>query len=172
MGYSYWESFERNSQSNVINSLHIALQKPNCASNDLETVINNGGFRFVHFQDNVLRLVNERNEILSISFPAVLDLDGNYSCIPPNFVIFFFTFVLFFLFSLTKKILKVSNSSFEQYASAIFELSPLKNSHEYEISTELMHSCSSAISIMQTLYRKTELIIRNRKFHLLSFEMN
>ena len=92
MGYSYWESFERNSQSNVINSLHIALQKPNCASNDLETVINNGGFRFVHFQDNVLRLVNERNEILSISFPAVLDLDGNYSCIPPNFVIFFFYF--------------------------------------------------------------------------------
>ena len=90
MGYSYWESFESNPQSNVINSLHIDLQKPNCASIDLETVINNACFRFVRFQENVLRLVDERNENLSISFPAVLDLDGTYSCIPPNFVIFFF----------------------------------------------------------------------------------
>ena len=43
MGYSYWDSFENNSRSNVINSLHNALQKPNCASTDhLEHIIDNG----------------------------------------------------------------------------------------------------------------------------------
>ena len=171
MGYSYWESFEKTSQSNVINSLHIALQKPNCASNDLEVFINNGSFRFLRVQENVLRLVNETNEILSISFPAVLDLDGTYSCIPPNSVIFILFFALFPFFSLTKIFLKASNSPFEQYASAIFQLSPLKSSPGYQFSTEIMHSCLSAINIMQTLYHKTELIIRNRKFCLFSFEM-
>ena len=85
MGYS--DSFEFECQSNMDHSLHVVLQRSNCASIlHLENVIENGRFRVVSSQRNRLQWVDERNEIISISFPAVLDLYGDYSCIPPNFV--------------------------------------------------------------------------------------
>ena len=58
------------------------------------------------YNHNVLQWVDERNEMLSISFPAILDLDGAYSCIPPNFVSFFFHFSLFKHEYIPKKIYK------------------------------------------------------------------
>ena len=90
MGYSYWDSFEKNSQSI---SLHNALQKPNCAStNHLEHIIDNGRFRHLPCEQNTLQWVNNNNEIISIAFPAILDLDGSLSCIPPTFVSSFHIF--------------------------------------------------------------------------------
>ena len=84
MGYSYWDSFEKNSQSIA---LHNALQKSNCAStNHLEHIINSGRFRHLSCEQNTLQWVNNNNEIISIAFPAILDLDGSFSCIPPTFV--------------------------------------------------------------------------------------
>ena len=76
------------SQSNINHSLHNALQGLNCASmNHVENIIDNGHFRLVPFGRNMLlQWVNERNEVISISFPVILDLDGNFSCIPPNFM--------------------------------------------------------------------------------------
>lgn len=90
MGHSYFDSFENNSQSNINHFLHNALQKPNCASmNYAEYVIDNGHFQLVPFETSKLQWVNERNEVISISFPAIIDLEGNFSCIPPNYVSWF-----------------------------------------------------------------------------------
>ena len=90
MGHSYFNSFENNSQSNINHFLHNALQKPNCVStNYAEYVIDNGHFQLVPFETSKLQWVNESNEVISISFPAIIDLEGNFSCIPPNYVSWF-----------------------------------------------------------------------------------
>ena len=87
MGHYYWDSFENTSQSNYNQSLNNALQRTNLVSmNHLEDVIDNGRFRQVPSTQNMLQWVNERNEVISISFPAILNMEGEFSCIPPNFV--------------------------------------------------------------------------------------
>lgn len=173
MGHSYWDSFENNPQLNINHSLHNALQKPNCASmNYVENVIDNGHFQLVPFETNKLQLVNERNEVISISFPAIINMEGNFSCIPPTFVssLSFFPFrqELF----VTQKDMKVPNPIYERYAQAIFQFSPLKESYKYEISREAIDCCTSAIHILQNIYHKAELTIQNREFNLFIFHVN
>ena len=91
MGYSYRDMLENNSRGDFIDFRQNILQTSNCASIDhLQNVVDIGRFRLLPSQRNVLQWVDERNEMLSISFPAILDLDGAYGCIPPNFVSFFF----------------------------------------------------------------------------------
>ena len=78
MGYS--DSFEFECQLNMDHSLQVVLQRSNCASIvHLKNVIENGWFHVVSSQRNRLQWVDERNEMISISFPAVLDLDGDYT---------------------------------------------------------------------------------------------
>ena len=52
-----------------LDSLHVVLQKPDCASiNNLENIIENGQFCVVPFQRDRLQWIDERNEMISISF--------------------------------------------------------------------------------------------------------
>lgn len=87
MGYTYQDSFKNNSQADFIEFHLNSLQISNYASLDhLENVVNNGRFRLLSFEQNLLQWVDENNEMISISFPAILDLEGCYNCIPPDFV--------------------------------------------------------------------------------------
>ena len=61
----------------------------------------------------------------------------------------------------------MSNSVFG-HESAIFQLSPLRESFKYTPSMDAMKSCRSAIEIIERIYHKSETVIRNREFFLLS----
>ena len=169
MGHSYWDSFENTSQFNLNQLLHNALQRTNLASmNHLEDVIDNGRFRQIPLTRNMLQWVDQRNEVISISFPAILNKEGNFSCIPPNFVSH-----LNFMGKIIelKKNGKVSNSLFERQANTIFQLSQLKETYKYEISTEAIDCCMSAIHILNEIYRKAERIIRSSEYYLIFFHI-
>lgn len=160
MGYTYQDSFKNNSQADFIEFHLNSLQISNYASLDhLENVVNNGRFRLLSFEQNLLQWVDENNEMISISFPAILDLEGCYNCIPPDFV------SSSTLFSTRKQSLKkkVSNSSFERDAKTIFQLSPLQETYENIFSTEAIECCTAAINIIQRIYNKAESSIRNRE---------
>ena len=89
MGYSYRDTLENNSRRDFIDFRCNVLQTSNCASIDhLQNVVNIGRFRLLPSERNILQWVDERNEMISISFLAILDLNGAYGCIPPNFVSF------------------------------------------------------------------------------------
>ena len=68
--------------------------------------------------------------------------------------------------------MKVPDSISECYAQAIFQFSPLKETYKYEISTEAIDCCTSAIHIIENIYHKAELTIQNREFSLLFFHVN
>ena len=53
---------------------------------------------------------------------------------------------------------------FEQYAGAIFQLSPLEDTYKYELSREAIECCEAAIEIIRRIYNKAESTIRNREF--------
>ena len=73
-----------------------------------------------------------------------------------------------------KKDMKVSNPSptFEHYAQAIFQFSPLKDMYKYELSTEAIDCCASAIHILQSIYHKAELTIQTLSSAYSSFMLN
>ena len=55
MAHSYCNPFQCNSQLNINRSLHTALQNSTCTSmKNLDDVIENGHFRFVPFEQNML----------------------------------------------------------------------------------------------------------------------
>ena len=66
-----------------------------------------------------------------------------------------------------KKYIKISNSRYEPYAGAIFQLSPLEDTYKHELTTEAIECCMAAIDIIRRIYNKAELTIRNRDFILL-----
>ena len=91
MVLSYCGPFQCNSELNLNRSLHTALQNSSCASlKNLEEFVENGHFHFLPFERNKLQWVNEKKEVISICFPAILDLDGLFTSLSSNFVSFSF----------------------------------------------------------------------------------
>ena len=96
MALSFCGPFQCNSELNLNRSLHIALQNSGCASlKSLEEIVENGHFHFLPFERNKLQWVDEKKEVISICFPAILDLDGQFTCLSSNFVSYFFFFLFF-----------------------------------------------------------------------------
>ena len=63
-----------------------------------------------------------------------------------------------------KRVLKMSNSSFERYECTTFQLSPLHEAYKYDLSFEAIDCCTCAVDILQRVYNKAELIIQNCEF--------
>ena len=82
MGYNYSYSLQNEYEKKVIESLFLMLRRENCASlSQLINFIDCGRFRFFCFEDNekTLRYVNQNDETIFMSFPAILNLKGVYS---------------------------------------------------------------------------------------------
>ena len=82
MGYRYSDSLENERRLKFIESFNTLLKKENCASTRrLVKIIEGGRFQLISSEneDNKLRFLDEENEIVSISFPAILDLKGNHT---------------------------------------------------------------------------------------------
>ena len=80
MALSYCVPFQCDSELNLNRSLHTALQNSSCASlKKIEEVVENGHFHFLPFERNKLQWVDEKKEVISICFPAILDLDGQFT---------------------------------------------------------------------------------------------
>ena len=96
MALSYCVPFQCDSELNLNRSLHTALQNSSCASlKKIEEVVENGHFHFLPFERNKLQWVDEKKEVISICFPAILDLDGQFTCLSSNFVSYL-SFLFFF----------------------------------------------------------------------------
>lgn len=86
MGYSYTDSLANDRRSKILELLTSFLQEKKCASmDDFESIVNSGRFE-LSSQQEVLYWVDRRNEIICISFPAILNLEGQYGCLPPSSV--------------------------------------------------------------------------------------
>ena len=96
MALSYCVPFQCDSELNLNRSLNTALQNSSCASlKKIEEVVENGHFHFLPFERNKLQWVDEKKEVISICFPAILDLDGQFTCLSSNFVSYL-SFLFFF----------------------------------------------------------------------------
>ena len=138
MGYSHFDSPKNESEGKLANSLFTVLKRDNCASfTRLDFFVNRGRFRLLNVEDDEKSLyyIDEEEEMISMSFPARLNLKGVYSQKDHNFS-------------------KVINSS-------IFELHPLSKSRECEIPMDAIDCSISAIEILDTIYRKAENCLRN-----------
>ena len=100
MGYSHFDSPKNESEGKLANSLFTVLKRDNCASfTRLDFFVNRGRFRLLNVEDDEKSLyyIDEEEEMISMSFPARLNLKGVYSQIDfssskrnGEFVSFFF----------------------------------------------------------------------------------
>ena len=82
MGYHYSDSLKNEHRLKLVESFNMMLKRENCASTRrLVKIIECGRFQLISSEneDNKLRFFDEENEIVSISFPAILDLKGNHT---------------------------------------------------------------------------------------------
>lgn len=75
--------------SSLYESLEATIKHSSCVSNDwIDTVADINNPRILNtppYNDGSLHWVDKNNELLSMAFPAVLELDGKYSKLGPYF---------------------------------------------------------------------------------------
>ena len=82
MGYNYSYLLENEHEKKLTESLFSVLKRDNCASlSRLVNFLDRGRFRIICLEDDekTLRYVNENDETIFMSFPAVLNMRGVYS---------------------------------------------------------------------------------------------
>ena len=82
MGYSLFDSAMNKNEGKLANSLLTVLKRDNCASfSRLIFFVNRGRFRLLNVEDDekTLYYIDEEDEMITMSFPARLNLKGAYS---------------------------------------------------------------------------------------------
>lgn len=82
MGYRYFDIFKDEYEGKLAESLFTMMKRDNSASRSwLQNFVNRGRFRLTSMEDDekILCYVDEEEELISISFPAILALKGAYS---------------------------------------------------------------------------------------------
>jgi hypothetical protein len=99
MGYSHLKTVDQTTQSKLNEILHAVLRDCNCENLDMwvESIIQSGHFRVVSDKEESLYCVDENDDLLSMTFPAMLDVKGEYSRISPYFSLENYDKVSFFL---------------------------------------------------------------------------
>ena len=155
MGYNLLETELENK---LERSLRKILQQENSAStSQMVNIIENSRCRTISPDDEILYWMNEENETMSMSFAAILDLEGDYVRSRMNITIINGEPVSilshFFFINLITNIK-------EQSFKAFFHLFPLSNAYKYNIPNEAIDSSMSAIDILQSMYQNAELRVQ------------
>ena len=89
MGYTYLKSIQKKDQSRLLENLQKLLNDSDCMSLEAwsESMITSGHFHSISDtnDEHSLYYLNKNDELISITFPAILDLNGKYSRIHPYF---------------------------------------------------------------------------------------
>lgn len=88
MGYRNWKSISQNCQEQLLEYLRVLLEECNCWSLEIwvENVLSSARFRRVSLnEENTLHCLDEDDDLISVTFPAIINLEGEYSRIRPFF---------------------------------------------------------------------------------------
>ena len=105
MGYRNWKSLSEQCQNRLLENLHVLLDECNCLSLKIwvENILPSARFRHVASdEENTLHCLDKDDDLISVSFLAIIDVKGEYS----HILLFFFflkvknkwVFLFFFLF--------------------------------------------------------------------------
>ena len=90
MGYSNLQSLSQYCQNRLLENLRVVLDECGCRSLEIwmENILADARFRHMMLDEenfNTLHCVDEEDDIINITFPAIIDLEGEHSCIRPFF---------------------------------------------------------------------------------------
>lgn len=152
MGYSYLKTLHVDVQSKLLELLQARLQDCHSTTvNDLIKYINTSSrFYTISNEECSFRSAYNRNEFRYLSFPAILQLKGQYSRIHPYF-------------SLEND--QEFDSSNPQAIKAIFELVPLTNHHYFHcIPYQIQEWSEKTFNTINNIYKDTESNIKNGSY--------
>ena len=89
MGYRNWKSLSEQCQNRLLENLHVLLDECNCLSLKIlvENILPSARFRHVALDEkNTLHCLDEDDDLISVSFLAIIDVKGEYS----HILLFFF----------------------------------------------------------------------------------
>ena len=78
MGYSNLKTLGLQVQKRLLNNLHVLLEEYDYRSLEfwVEKIIASGQFRVISEEENTLYCVDNENDLISINYPAIIDLEG------------------------------------------------------------------------------------------------
>lgn len=90
MGHSNIPSVSSYCQNSLLQILRVLLEKRGRRSLEtwVERVVESARFRHMtseEYYSNTFHCVDEEDEIMSVTFPAIMDLEGEYSRVRPSF---------------------------------------------------------------------------------------
>ena len=90
MGYSNLQSLSQYCQNRLLENLRVVLDGCGCRSLEIwvENILADAHFRHMMLDEensNTLHCVDEEDDIMNITFPAIIDLEGEHSRIHPFF---------------------------------------------------------------------------------------
>ena len=86
MGYRNWESLSEHCRNRLLENLRVLLDECNCLNLEIwvENILSSARFRRVALdEENTLHCFDEDNDLISATFPAIIDVKGEYSRIRP-----------------------------------------------------------------------------------------
>jgi hypothetical protein len=169
MGYSNLRTVDEKTQSRLIESLQILLDECNCRNLEIwsENIVASAQFQSVSNEEKSLYCIDEENDLIFITFPAILDLEGEYSRVRPYFSLEDYgkvSIYIYMSFIFILMIEKIVNPSTLEATMAIFQLLPLSNCYMNDIPVEIAEWSRVAMNIIQFLYNKIELKLQNCEF--------
>ena len=179
MGYRNWKSVSQNCQEQVLRNLRELLEECNCWSLEIwvENVLASARFRrTTSTEENTLYCLDEDNDLISVTFPAILNLKGDYSRIRPFFslenheqVSFCCNFILLIIIFKKNFKKKTFDPSVIQTTIAIFQLLPLSYGYYDNIPLKAFEWSRLAMKMVQSLYSENERKLQYREPHFSFF---
>ena len=87
MGYSILKEVDRKTQSRLVDSLRDMLDECNCQSLEIwfENILVSAQFQSISDEESSLYCIDDERDLVSMRFPAMLDLEGENSRVCPYF---------------------------------------------------------------------------------------
>ena len=163
MGYRYLKAIHDKTQTQLLKVLRKILINSGCLGLGAwsEVMVESGLFQAIPDSDDEssLYFLNKNNELSTITFPAILDLDGKYSQISSYFSFSDQEHVSFLFISCYIGLIiihqNINPSTFQQI-KAVFQLLPLFDSNMNGIPAEIVEWSTQTVNVINRIYEKTE----------------